>query len=111
MATLDDELLQSAEEDARAVEYIKTHMPQELQEKFTEDNLYYFLDVIVEYYAESGVLDAEPDSDGYINIDEETVAAYVTQKARKEGIGEFDTDDILLVVQNEMDFEESLISD
>lgn len=111
MAALDDELLQSAEEDARAVEYIKNHLPQELQEKFTEDNLYYFLDVIVEYYAESGILDAEPDSDGYVNIDEETVAAYVAEKARKEGIGNFETEDILFVVQNEMDFEESLIAD
>lgn len=111
MAALDDELLQSAEEDARAIEYIKSRLPQELREKFTEDNLYYFLDVIVEYYAESGILDAEPDSDGYINIDEEAVATYVAEKARKEGIGKFDTEDILFVVQNEMDFEESLISD
>ena len=40
--SLEDELLQDAQEDARTVEYIKTHIPQELQSLFTEEQLYYF---------------------------------------------------------------------
>lgn len=103
---LDEELMQDAQEDAAAVEYIKTHLPQELQEKYTEELLYYFLDVIIEYYTESGILDAQPDKDGFVEIDEETVAAYVAKKAQKEKMGVFDPEELLFVVQAQMDFEE-----
>lgn len=106
MAVLDDELLQDAEDDARAVDYIRKHLPQELQEKFSEEQLFYFLDVIIEYYAESGVLDAVPDKDGYIEIDEEAAAAHVAKKAEKEGIGKFTVEELLFVVQAEMDYSE-----
>lgn len=108
MANIDDEILQDAQDDALAVAFMKQHLPQELQEKYTEDHLYYFLDLIVEYYAESGVLDATPDKDGYIEIDEEAVAQYVAKKARKEGVGDFNPEELLFVVQAHMDFEEEM---
>ena len=66
MDSLEQELLQDAEDDARTVEFIKNYLPQEVKDKFTDEELYYFLDVIVEYYAKSGILDAAPDKDGYI---------------------------------------------
>lgn len=108
MASLDEELLIDAEEDARAVEYIKSHLPQESQEKFTEEDLYYFLDVIVEYYAESGILEAEPDKDGFIDIDLEAMAAYMVKKAKKEGIGDFSAEELLFIAQAESEYEDSL---
>ena len=69
MSNIDNELLQDAEDDARAIEFIQNYLPQELKEKFTEDELYYFLDLIIEYYATNDVFNAEPDADGYIEID------------------------------------------
>lgn len=104
---LDEELMLDAQEDATVVAFIKNNLPQELQEKFNEEQLYYFLDVIIEYYTESGILDAQPDKDGYINIDEEAIAEYVSKKAKKEGMGVFNPEDLLFVVQAQMDFEES----
>lgn len=104
--SLDDELLQDAQEDAATVAYIKTHLPQELQDKFDDDLLYYFLDLIVEYYAESGVLDATPDKDGFIELDEEEIANYLVKKAKKEKMGDFSPEDLLFVVQAQMDYED-----
>lgn len=103
---LEESMMQDAEDDAKAVAYMRAHLPQELQEQYTDELLYYFLDVIIEYYAESGVLDATPDADGYIDIDEEAIAQYVAKKAKKEGMGTFSADDLLFVVQAQMDFEE-----
>lgn len=103
---LEEELLQDAQEDAATVAYMKKHLPQELQEKFDDDLLYYFLDLIIEYYAESGVLDATPDKDGYIELDEEAIATYLAKKAKKEGMGTFAPEDLLFVVQAQMDYEE-----
>ena len=87
MSSLDEELLMDAEEDARIVAHIQQVLPQELKEKFTEDDLYYFLDVLSEYYVHSGALDAQADDEGYVEIDEEKAAAYLEKTARKDKVG------------------------
>lgn len=104
--SFDDELLQDAQSDAQAVEFIKAHLPQELQEKFNDDALYYFLDLTEEYFAQSGILDAQPDEEGYVDIDLEEVAAHLAKQAKKEGFGDFSAEDLLFFVQAELDFEE-----
>ncbi|MCI8952341.1 MAG: hypothetical protein HFJ76_03655 [Bacteroides thetaiotaomicron] len=58
MGLEDDFLLEDAD-DEKTVEFIKNYLPQELKEKFEDDELYYFLDLIDEYYSESGILDAQ----------------------------------------------------
>ena len=52
--------------------------------------MYYFLDLIDEYYSESGILDAQPDEDGYVDIDLEEVVAYIVKEAKKDEMGEYD---------------------
>lgn len=106
MASLDDELLQDAENDARAVAFIKQQLPQELKKKFSEDQLYYFLDLIADYYATSGVLDATPDKDGYVDIDIEKMATELSNQAAKEKMGVFTPEEISFVIEAEMDFAE-----
>ena len=83
-------------------------MPQELKEKFSDDELYYFLDLIDEYYSESGILDAQPDEDGFIDIDLEKVVDYIVKEAKKDEMGEFDPEEMLFVVQGEMEYGNSL---
>lgn len=104
--TFEDELLQDAQFDTQAVEYIKQHLPQELLEKFDDEKLYYFLDLTEEYFAQSGILDAQPDEDGYVDIDLEEVATHLEKQAKKEEFGDFNKEELLLFVQAEMDFEE-----
>lgn len=108
MDSLEQDLLQDAEDDARTVEFIKAYLPQDLKDKFTDEELYYFLDVIVEYYAESGVLDTAPDKDGYIEIDQEKVVDYIIRQARKDKMGEYSPEDIMWVVQGEAEYGETL---
>ena len=108
MADFEEELLQDAEDDRLTVEFIKNYLPQELKERFTDEQLYYFLDVIVEYYTESGILDAEPDKDGYIDIDIEEIADHLSRQAKKDGMGDFDPEDLRWVVEGEMEYGESL---
>ena len=106
MSNIDDELLKDAEDDAKTIAFIQNYLPQELKEKFTEEELYYFLDLIVEYYATSGVLDQTPDKNGYIDIDADKISAYIVEKAKKENMGNFAKEDILFVVQGEMEYAE-----
>ena len=103
-----DEFLEDDLDDEKTIEYIKGYLPQDLKEKFTDDELYYFLDVIDEYYVNSGILDSEPDAEGFIDIDLDKIVDFVIKEAKKDGIGEFDHDDILFVVQGEMEYADSL---
>lgn len=108
MAGFEDELLQDAEDDVRTVEFIKNYLPQELKSAFTDEQLYYFLDVIVEYYADSGILEAEPDADGFIDIDIEAIADHLAHQAKKDNMGTFSPEDLRWVVEGEMEYAESL---
>ena len=58
---MEDDFLQNDVDDEKTIEYIKNYLPQELKEKFSDDEFYYFLDLIDEYYSESGILDVQPE--------------------------------------------------
>lgn len=105
---LEEDFLLNDADDEKTIEFIKNYLPQELKDKFSDDELYYFLDLIDEYYAESGILDVQPDTDGYIEIDLDKVVDYVVEEAKKDEMGEFDPEEILFVVQGEMEYGDSL---
>lgn len=53
---LEEDFLKNDIDDEKTIEYIKNYLPQELKEKFSDDEFYYFLDLIDEYYTTSGVV-------------------------------------------------------
>ena len=108
MSGFDDELMLSAEDDARCVEFIKAYLPQELKERFDDDALYYFLDVIYEYYANSGILEQDADADGCIEIDMEALAKHMAEQAAKEKMGEWTAEELLWVANGEAEYSETV---
>lgn len=104
----DQEFLNDDLDDEKTILFIKNYLPQELKEKFSDDELYYFLDLIDEYYTESGVLDAQPDADGCVEIDLDKVAEFIVKEARKDEMGDYNPEEIFFVVQGEMEYAESL---
>jgi hypothetical protein len=105
---LEDDFLLEDEDDAKTVAFIQNYLPQDLKDKFTEDDLYYILDLIVEYYTTSGCLDAEPDAEGYIDIDQDEIVAYIVKEAKRDEMGPYDPNDVLFVVQGEMEYGNSI---
>ena len=105
MATFEEDLLRDAEDDRLTVEYIQNYLPHELKEKFTEEALYYFIDVIGEYYVD--LLDKHPDEED-IDIDVEEVAKFVAKQAKKDKMGDFDPEDLRWVVDGELEYGESI---
>ena len=103
-----DEFMEYDIDDQKTVEYIKNALPQELKEKYNDDTLYYILDVINDYFTTSGVLDQEPDSDGCIDIDNDALVAYIIKEAKHDKIGSFPADEIILIVEAEAEYVESL---
>ncbi len=105
MASFEDELLRDAEDDARTIEYIKAYLPSELKDTFSEDTLYYFLDVLGEYYVD--LIDKAGD-DEEIDIDIEEVAAHLVKQAKKDKIGEFNAEDVRWIVDAELEYGEQM---
>lgn len=101
-----DEFLQDAAEDARTIEAMRKHLPQELQERLDDDTLYYLLDVLVEYYAESDILDAEPDAEGFVTVDVDAIAAELIGTVQKEGYSDLTAEDLAFVIEAHLEAEE-----
>lgn len=106
MASFEDELLLDAEMDAREVSYIRNAIGEEVSARFEDDDLYYLIDLIASYYAESGLLDAEPDADGYIDLPMDAIVEYLSQTAQRELNASFSPDDLALIVEADMNFAE-----
>lgn len=101
---MDDDFLLEDEDDEKTIEFIKNYLPQDMKEVFSDDDLYYILDLIVDYYTTSGCLDVQPDDEGYINIDQDEIVNYIVKESAKDGMGPFDADAIFFVVQGEMEY-------
>lgn len=106
MATLDEELRMDAEEDAREADFILSQLPSDLKERFTKEEILRLMDLIVEYYYESGVFDLDDDE---IEIDLEQVADAICKKAKKEGLGDYQADEVFFVVQADLDYQEQTL--
>lgn len=102
------EMENSIYDDAEAVKFIQARLPQEVQGKYTDDDITLMTDLMVEYYERNGWLDADADEE--IDIDVEDIVTYVANACKKDKDCTFDTDpeSIRWVVEAELDYEESL---
>lgn len=103
MASLEDELRLDEEENLRELAFIRSSLPAELKERFSDADILWLMDAIVEYYFTSGILESD---DEEIDIDMEAIAQQVCRQAEKDGAGEFDPVDVFFIVQADLDFQE-----
>ena len=59
MASIDEELLRDEEENRREIAFIRERLPMDTKEKFTDEQMQWMLDTIVDYYVTSGILDSD----------------------------------------------------
>jgi hypothetical protein len=90
-------------DDAAAVKFIQNYLPQELKERLEEDDVYYFLDVICEFYEKRNWL-----SDDDEVQEEADLIAFIIKEAQKDEIGNFSEDEIRLVLAAEAAYSETL---
>jgi hypothetical protein len=96
-----DELFEYDEE--AAVNFIHDYLPQELKKKFTEDDIYYLLDVICDFYEANDYLDEDDEEK-----EEQELIRFIVQQAKRDQIGDFIPDDIAIVLQAEAAYSATL---
>jgi hypothetical protein len=92
-------------DDDEAIKFIRNQVPQELKEKFSDDELNYIVDLIYEFYEEKGFLN---DDDSEVDIDLDELTAYVVKQAKKDKVGVYTEDEIHFVVDAEIAYCDSL---
>lgn len=93
-------------DDDEAVKFIRNYIPQELKEKYSDDDIVYIIDLIYDFCDAKGLLDEGADEEA--EIDEEELVGYVMKNAKKDGFAHFVEDDVLFIVQGEFEYEDSL---
>lgn len=92
-----------------AVRFIRNYLPQELKEKFSDDDINYVVDLIYEFYDTKGFFDEDAhEDDENVEIDEEELISFVVKNAKKDGVGKFEAEDIVFIVQGELEYCESI---
>jgi len=94
------------EEDS--VKFIRNYLPQELKEKFSDDDINYIVDLVYDFYDSKGYLSDEGDDEGDIEIDEDELVAYVIKNAKKDEIGKFEPEEVMFIVQGELEYCDSI---
>lgn len=104
MASLDEELRLDEEENRRELAFIRTQLPSDVKKFYSDKDILYMMDLIVDYYYTSGILESKEDE---VEIDLEEVAGYVCKRAKDEGFcSSFNPEEVFFIVQADLDFQE-----
>lgn len=104
MASLDEELRLDEEENRRELAFIRTQLPSDVKKFYSDKDILYMMDLIVDYYYTSGILESNEDE---VEIDLEEVAGYVCKRAKDEGFcSSFNPEEVFFIVQADLDFQE-----
>jgi hypothetical protein len=90
-------------DEEAAVKFIQNYLPQELKERFSEDDIYYILDVMCDFYEENDCLDEEDEEK-----EERELIRFITRQAQKDGVGNYTPEEILLVLKAEEAYSDTL---
>jgi hypothetical protein len=103
MNAKEDDFLDYDEDEA--IRFIRNELPQEMKEKFSDDDLNYIVDLIYEFYEEKGYLN---DEETEVDIDLDELTAYVIKNAKKDKVGVYTEEEIHFVVDAEITYCDSL---
>ena len=98
-------------DDDEAVKFIRNYLPQELKEKFSDDDINYIIDLIYEFYESKGLFDdndGDDDDDEFVEFDEDELIQFVIENSKKDNVGKFKTDEVAFIVQGELEYCDSI---
>lgn len=95
-------------DEGEAVKFIQNHLPQELKNKFSDDEINYVIDIIYEFYENKGLMDENMNEDQIVEIDEDEMIDFVLKNTKKDKINDFTADEITFIIQGELAYCESL---
>ena len=91
-------------DDEEALGFIRNQLPLEMKSKYSDDDYYYLLDSIYEYYESKGFLKEEEQE---VSVDLDDMSDFVYKAAKEEKLG-FSREEVGFFVDAEIAYCESL---
>ena len=101
-----DELM--AYDEEQAVKFIRSFIPGNISDKYTDDEILLVIDIIWDYYESKGLLEVSADADEEDETDVEALSAHVGKELKKDGEVVMDGSDINQIVKGELAYEKTL---
>ena len=101
--SIDDEILLDEQETRREIKFIRSQLPLDMKDSYTDEQLWWLLDAIASYYYESGVLESTADE---VDIDMDEVSKYVCSMAEQELGKKLYAQEVRLIAEADLDFQE-----
>lgn len=96
-------------DENKAVQLINKALSDEGRTPYPEDEILNIIDMIWDFYEENGLLDIDPGDNDEDDIPSfEEILDYVTRMLRKDHDAKIDANDIPIIINAELDYEESL---
>ena len=100
--------IKSYDED-EAVKFIRSFIPEEIKDKYTDDEILFVIDTIWDYYESKGLtslpsLDEEEEE----QVDIDDMADYVNKEVKKDDELLMDPADVKFIIKGELAYEETL---
>lgn len=95
-------------DDDEAVKFIQNYLPQEMKEKFSDDDINYIIDIMYDFYDEKGYLNPDISDEEVIELDEDELIKYVIKNTKKDKIANFTEDEVTFIIQGELQYCESI---
>jgi hypothetical protein len=90
-------------DEEAAVKFIQNCLPQELKKRFSDDDIYYILDVMCDFYEKNDYLDVEDEEK-----EEEDLIRFIIRQAQNDEIGKYTSEEIRLVLRAEEAYSDTL---
>ncbi len=100
------ELMKYDEDDA--IKFIRATLPQEVSERYDDDEILYVIDIIWDWYEKNGYLKIDAGVTEEEELDVAKLTAYVAKEIKKDGEIVMDPADIDMIVKGELEYEESI---
>lgn len=90
-----------------AIAYIRQYIPENIKNKYTDDDILLLIDTMYDFYDNGDDQEAkyEDESDDY-NINE--IVNYVKKNLRKDPDNQIEMDDVKVLVEGEIEYENTL---
>ncbi|MCL1943519.1 MAG: hypothetical protein FWF54_08260 [Candidatus Azobacteroides sp.] len=89
-----------------AAKYIRNSLPEELQKNVDNEHIYTIIDLIYDFYDETGIL--EGDDNEEIEIDVEELVNYIFQKREQLKFNHLSISEVELIVIGELNYCDSI---
>lgn len=90
------------------MKFIRSFIPGNIRDKYTDDEILLVIDIIWDYYESKGLLEVSADADEEDETDVEALSAYVGKELKKDGEVVMDGSDINQIVKGELAYEKTL---